>query len=526
MRVIFSINGIIIQVALLIGIALFVSDKAIAARYVLTIGINKYDNITSLQKAVGDAKAVGATMAQYGYTVIRILNPNRRQFNAGISRLVAKIKPGDTVVVHYSGHGVDISGQNYLLPADIPLPRFGVGSRDLVKNEAIRLQNLIERISNAGASARIVIVDACRNNPFAQGGTRGVGKKAGLAPIDHAPAGTFIMYSAGVGQLALDRLGDNDREPTSVFTRIFLRHVGKKGQSIQALASQVRRDVLELAEAQSHLQRPAIYDNLLNSDRFSLRDGGVIKRTNRPQNSAAPSATRQPALPGPALLADTKPAASQNEGVNSGQAFQMARDIDTIEAWQAFLEDFPTAGFRSRMARARLKKYQAERDKAANKRREDKAQARSNRQREQANLRAERQRQRDEQARQSAQQRRDTTRRDTTRRDTTRRDTTRRDAVRRDAVRRRAAQRLQAKKARPKPRPKSRPKSRSGGASCGSLWYARNAIYARAGYCFKSSRGRRTFGNNCRPPYGKLTSANKRRVNAIRKKERRQRCSK
>ena len=110
---------------------------------------------------------------------------------------------------------MEIDGQNYLLAADIPKPQSG--QQDFIKSEAMSLGDLMQRIASSGAGTRIFIIDACRDNPFAGSGGRGLGGTRGLARVD-APAGTFILYSAGYQQTALDRLNDADEEPTSVYT--------------------------------------------------------------------------------------------------------------------------------------------------------------------------------------------------------------------------------------------------------------------------------------------------------------------
>ena len=117
---------------------------------------------------------------------------------------------------HFSGHGVTIDNDTYLLPADTELPN--PNDREFVKREAIRLSELIDSFKAAQASARVLVIDACRDNPFAARGVRSIGATRGLALLP-APRGTLIMYSAADGQAALDTLGPNDREPTSVYTR-------------------------------------------------------------------------------------------------------------------------------------------------------------------------------------------------------------------------------------------------------------------------------------------------------------------
>lgn len=252
-------------------------------RAALVIGINDYDDLPKLEKAVGDAEAMAVKLRQLGFETTEVLNADRRTLNQAISVFSASLGDGDTAFVHFSGHGVEIDGENYLLPSDIPRPT--LGQDDFVKSEAIAMSNLIGRIAAGGARTRVFVIDACRDNPFEQLGTRGIGATRGLARVE-APAGTFIMYSAGYRQLALDRLGRNDKEPTSVYTRTLLKHLGEPGKTIAGVAQDVRIEVEQLARRIGHQQRPAYYDEL--SARLILveADATADEATNEPSRPA------------------------------------------------------------------------------------------------------------------------------------------------------------------------------------------------------------------------------------------------
>lgn len=128
----------------------------------------------------------------------------------------------------------------------------------------------MQRIASSGAGTRIFIIDACRDNPFAGSGGRGLGGTRGLARVD-APAGTFILYSAGYQQTALDRLNDADEEPTSVYTRVLTKKLAEPGKQLADLAREVRSEVETLAKSAGHVQRalPIMTSSLGSS--FSTR---------------------------------------------------------------------------------------------------------------------------------------------------------------------------------------------------------------------------------------------------------------
>jgi Caspase domain len=230
-----------------------------AKKIAFVIGINDYKEIPKLEKAVGDAEAIASTLSGLGYQVTTALNMDRRNLNLALSKLYASIEPGDTVLLHYSGHGIQIENDNYLLPADVPAP--DDGNVELLKSESLRLLTLIDTLGEKGAGARILIIDACRDNPFATGGKRSIGGTRGLANVATAK-GTFIMYSAGAGQSALDRLGENDGEPTSVYTRVLLSRLSNPGVKLRDLAASVRDEVEQMGKTVGHDQRPAYYDDL------------------------------------------------------------------------------------------------------------------------------------------------------------------------------------------------------------------------------------------------------------------------
>ena len=297
-------------------------------RHALVIGIDAYREITPLQKAVGDAEALKSTLEDLGFTVDLVVDADRRALNRAVSEFQSKLVRGDTALIHFSGHGVELDGQNYLLPADIPSPKSG--QQDFIKAEAISLGDLVQRVASSGAATRIFIIDACRDNPFAQAGSRGVGGTRGLTRVE-APAGTFILYSAGYNQTALDRLNDADAAPTSVYTRVLTEKMTEPGKPLAELAREVRSDVEVLAKSAGHEQRPAYYDELSGQFFFKQAEGD--------KPSPLPQATPEPSpLPQPPSLGER-------------EAFDAAKAVGTGGAWEAFLRRFPS-GFYADMALA------------------------------------------------------------------------------------------------------------------------------------------------------------------------------
>jgi uncharacterized protein len=278
-----------------------VSQATAQTRRALVIGADDYRNVSKLQKAVGDARAMKAALEKTGFEVDLLINPDRAAFNSGISDFTAKLGPGDVALIHYSGHGVALDGENYLLPVDAPRP--DRVDKEGLKHEAFALMPLIERVRATGSNVQIAIVDACRDNPYAKSGTRSIGRGGGLVEPSRRPAkgqgGFFILFSAGFGQTAADRLDDNDREPTSVYTRTLLRKIAVEGKPITDLAREVREDVEALAATVNHEQRPAYYDELSGPLFYfapSRSGGAVATAPAQPQvlPQAAPQAMVSP----------------------------------------------------------------------------------------------------------------------------------------------------------------------------------------------------------------------------------------
>ncbi len=250
--------------AMVLIIAAFVlppADVAHAAKRVaLVIGNDNYENLPKLQRAGNDARAVAKTLKTIGFEVYSGIDLTRRETNRKISEFEAAIAPGDMAFFFFAGHGVSIGGENFLIPRDMPKTKSGESG--LVRDESHAATALVRRIRERGARSTIVILDACRDNPFAAQGTRSIGATRGLART-HAPGGVFILFSAGLGQTALDRLSESDTDPNSVFTRKLLGLLATPGLSQVDMAKQIQRDVSALARTVGHVQEPAYYDQII-----------------------------------------------------------------------------------------------------------------------------------------------------------------------------------------------------------------------------------------------------------------------
>jgi uncharacterized caspase-like protein len=241
---------------------LLVAPAQAAKRVALVIGNNDYKNVPKLQKAVNDARTMGETLKQLGFSVMVAENQTRQAFSETLLAFDHAVEPGDTAFFFYAGHGFEIAGQNFLLPIDVPAAT--EGQEELVRDASVLADRIIERLQNKKARTAILVFDACRNNPFERTGTRAVAGGGGLAPMTQLPEGVFSVFSAGPRQTALDRLSNNDNNPNSVFTRTFAKELLQPGENLVQVAQHTRRIVSEMAETVSHKQIPVYFDQMVD----------------------------------------------------------------------------------------------------------------------------------------------------------------------------------------------------------------------------------------------------------------------
>lgn len=249
-------------------------------RLAFVVGIDNYDNLDKpLLKARNDAKSIAATFKGLGFEVALGLDLNQEQLLDAWEQFLGKLGPGDVVSVFFAGHGVQLSGQNYLLPKDI----LGVAKgEEVLKGRSIGLSKMLDDLADKKVRVALMIIDACRDNPFKKVGTRSIGGSRGLWPLEPRPHdsshGTFVMYSAGAGELALDRMSDADQNPNSVYTRRLLPLLSTE-LSLLEIAKRVQSEVEQDAKAIDHPQTPAYYDGI--SGLFALK-GAATKNANAP----------------------------------------------------------------------------------------------------------------------------------------------------------------------------------------------------------------------------------------------------
>jgi hypothetical protein len=231
-----------------------------AKKRALVIGNDSYKSVQALVNAREDARAMADQFRALGYEVTLGLDLSERAMKRMLRVFADQVQGGDEVVFFFAGHGVQLGPANYLLPVDI-----SGESEGQVRDESIPLQRVLDDFSERKARFTLAILDACRDNPFKSTG-RSIGGR-GLAATT-AATGQMVIFSAGVGQQALDRVGPADKSRNGLFTRVFLKEVQKPGLSVDKVVRNVRNEVVETARTIGHEQVPAIYDQVVGEFYF------------------------------------------------------------------------------------------------------------------------------------------------------------------------------------------------------------------------------------------------------------------
>lgn len=227
----------------------------VPTRRALVIGNDNYQSVPKLLNAREDAQAMARSLSDMGFQVQLELDLRERNMRAALRQFKSRVEGGDEVIIFFAGHGVQLAGTNYLLPVDITGE-----NEEQIRDESIQLQRILDDMTEKRAKFTLAMLDACRDNPF-KGSGRSIGSR-GLAPTN-AATGQMVIFSAGTGQQALDKLGPNDPEKNGLFTRVFLKEMQKPGISVDRILRNVRTEVVNLAKTVGHDQVPAIYDQVV-----------------------------------------------------------------------------------------------------------------------------------------------------------------------------------------------------------------------------------------------------------------------
>jgi sulfatase modifying factor 1 len=242
----------------------------------LLIANGKYSHFAGLANPGPDSAKLGAALEQLGFRVRVVRDGNREQMLDAISEFERGLRnTGAIAFFHYGGHGVQVDGKNYLLPADADIP-----DERRVATRAVALDEVMTAMDAAAARASIIVIDACRDNPLPAGSGRNLAR--GLSVVGMKPKNSMVIYAAEAGSKALDGL----------FTPILASSLQQKGRSINQVMMSVRSEVYAKSSGQ---QTPGEYNQLFEelflgeSVGAKLASEAVFAATPAPITHAAPT---------------------------------------------------------------------------------------------------------------------------------------------------------------------------------------------------------------------------------------------
>ena len=321
--------------ACFVFIALLTHPANAERRVAFVVGNGAYRHAAQLPNPPIDASAMAALLRNVGFEVIEGTDLDREGMTARLGEFATRTQGADVALFFYAGHGIALNGKNYLIPVDADLN----SEFDIRLGAAIDIEVTLDQ-TMADARIKLVFLDACRDNPFADkirsaARTRSVTVLSGLAEMKSSE-GTLIAFATGPGQKALDgRQGEN-----SPFTRALLKNIAEPGVEIRHALTKVRAQV---SEETNKRQLPWENTNLTGFFYFN-------------QEAAAPAAAASIGAPSVAVAPSGAPANASND--IELEFWRSVRGSDKAEEYSAYLTRFPNGNFTS-IARARLAALQA-----------------------------------------------------------------------------------------------------------------------------------------------------------------------
>jgi hypothetical protein len=293
------------------------TDALADKRVAFVVGNGAYKNVPTLPNPAVDAKSMAKMLRNVGFDVVEGANLTRDKMTEKLLDFGKKAEGADVALFFYAGHGIAVNGTNYLLPVDADLK----SEMDVKLGAAINIDVTLEQ-TMGDAKVKLVLLDACRDNPFAAKirsakATRSANVGSGLAEMKSGE-GTLIAFATGPGQTALD----GEAGTNSPFTRALLANIAQPGVEIQQAMTKVRAQV---NEETSKSQLPWGHTNLIGSVYLNPAKG--IETTAEAPNTPAPTTT----------------AASEVEL----EFWRSIKDSNKVEEYNAYLTTYPSGAFKS-----------------------------------------------------------------------------------------------------------------------------------------------------------------------------------
>lgn len=254
-----------LAIGFMFAVGLFAGPCAAEQRVALVIGNGAYRSVPELRNSRNDADDISEQLKRLGFSVIDGRDLDRSAMQATLGRFAQRLKGADAGLVYYSGHGLQINGQNFLVPVDLKLD-----DGAFTPFEMVRLDDVVEALSYTDG-VRLLVLDACRDNPFANSlaqnkGSRGASTTRGLAKIERSQ-GMLIAYSTQPNAVAADGTGRN-----SPFTAALVREMQVPGLEV---ATVFRRVAVNVNRETGGAQTPELSVSLLQDFYLNPQESDV-----------------------------------------------------------------------------------------------------------------------------------------------------------------------------------------------------------------------------------------------------------
>jgi len=286
-------------------------------RYALVIGNSAYEAVPQLPNPVRDASAISTFLKSAGFDVTTALDVDQTSMRRAVVNFAQQLATkGDKAValLYFAGHGVQVNGENYLVPVDAR-----IGSEADVPLQAVRFADIMDTLEQSGKKTRLVFLDACRNNPFGDGKT-----PQGLAMVN-VPPGSLVVYSTSPGSTAEDGSGGN-----SPFTEALLSVGRNPGEPIEDALKDVR-----LSVNKETVGRQVPWDVSSLIEPFSFFPGAAGTPAPTQVNAPASGQSATPTTSGRAATTTPGGGSTSGGGTTSGGAATPAGTDMTLDTEQA-----------------------------------------------------------------------------------------------------------------------------------------------------------------------------------------------
>jgi len=250
-------------------------------KYALVIGNANYVNAAKLKNPVNDANDMAAVLKGLGFSVDIVLNGTQEQMVNAVMRLKQKLSVSKNSYgfLFYAGHGVQSNGENYLIPVNADIP-----GENFLRNRTVSLQEMLDEINDAGNEFNVIVVDACRDNPFSwkRSGSRG------LSVLFQQPADSIIIFSTVAGSIANDGEGRN-----GLFTSHLLNNLKQSDLEVMEV---FRRTGADVSRASGNQQRPAVYSQFYGTAYLGKKKQAAATPKPLPAPAAVPAPAPAPAV--------------------------------------------------------------------------------------------------------------------------------------------------------------------------------------------------------------------------------------